>query len=87
MGYAIPGNSKEEAGMNISTLENVDWADSDFLLTRKEAATILRVKPQTLAKWACLEKYELPVVKVGARVRYRLGDVRKYIRSQTRNSC
>jgi excisionase family DNA binding protein len=53
--------------------------EPDRLLTREQAAELLQLKPQTLAKWA-LDGRHLPVVKVGTRaVRYRLSDVRALI--------
>ena len=69
--------------MDLNILDNVNWADPDFLLTRQETASILRIEPETLAKWACLGKSGLPMVKIGSRARYRLGDVREYIRNAT----
>ena len=54
----------------------------DRLLNRKEAAEMLRLKPQTLAAWACLGRHDLPVVKIGSRAMYRLGDVRRAMKSQ-----
>ncbi len=53
--------------------------DPDRLLSRKQAAEILGVKPQTLASWACLGRYDLPFVRIGSRVKYRLGDVVDFI--------
>jgi hypothetical protein len=47
----------------------------DVLLTRVEVADLLQIKPQTLAKWASTNRYELRFLKIGSRVRYRLADV------------
>ena len=49
------------------------------LLTRKEAAEYLGVKEQTLACWACAGRYQLPFVKVGRLVKYRLDDLNRFI--------
>ncbi len=51
---------------------------SDRLLTRAEAADLLRLKPQTLGKWAMTGRH-LPVVHVGRAARYRLSDVQRLI--------
>lgn len=51
----------------------------DQLLTRKEAAKILRVEPETLATWACLKRYNLPYVKIGSRAMYRKHEVEDFI--------
>jgi len=53
------------------------------LLTRREAAEFLGVKPQTLATWHITGKYNLPVVKVGRSVRYRLADLERWLESRT----
>jgi len=53
------------------------------LLSRKEAAECLGVKPQTLAAWHVTGRYGLPVVKVGRAVRYRLADLERWIASRT----
>lgn len=51
----------------------------DRLLKRPEAAELLGLKPQTLAKWA-VTGANLPFVKVGTHsVRYRLSDICSYI--------
>lgn len=55
------------------------------LLTRKEAAELLLLKPQTMATWATKGWYskELPVVRLSSRcVRYRRADVEKFIETQ-----
>lgn len=49
--------------------------NSDPLYTRSEAAEFLRIKPQTLAKWASTHRYDLRFVKIGSRVMYRLSDL------------
>jgi hypothetical protein len=51
------------------------------LLTRQQAADILRVKPQTLAAWACVSGPErnLPVFKIGRLVRYLRADIDAFI--------
>lgn len=52
------------------------------LLTREEAAAFLSIKPQTLAVWHTTRRYNLPVVKVGRAVRYRLSDLEKFVASR-----
>ena len=54
----------------------------DKLLTRPQAAEILGLRVQTLAKWAMTGKY-LPVVKLGSAARYRMADVQAYIERST----
>jgi predicted DNA-binding transcriptional regulator AlpA len=52
------------------------------LLSRREAAELLGVKPQTLALWAMRRKY-LAVVKCGRACRYRLAEIDRFIKSRT----
>ena len=52
------------------------------LLTRKQAADFLGIKPQTLAVWATTRRYGLAYVKVGSRVRYRLSDLERFLESR-----
>ena len=52
------------------------------LLTRKEAAYLLRLRPNTLAVWAVKHRFdkELPVVRLGRNlIRYRRSDIQRFI--------
>lgn len=53
------------------------------LLTVKETAKILRIKPSTLTHWRCVKRYNLKFVKIGRRVMYRPKDVNEFIKSRT----
>jgi excisionase family DNA binding protein len=53
------------------------------LVSRQEAAKILSVQPQTLAKWASAQRYDLPYIKVGKAVRYRRSDLQEFIDRNT----
>lgn len=53
------------------------------LLTREQAAEYLGVTPQTLAIWACVKRYNLPYVKIGRLVKYRLPDLDAFIARRT----
>lgn len=53
------------------------------LLSRKEAAEMLGITPETLAAWKCLQRYDLPVVMVGRCPRYRLSDIESFIERNT----
>lgn len=54
------------------------------LLSPAEAAVILRVKPHTLAVWRCEKRYDLPYVKSGGKVGYRVRDIEKFIERRTK---
>ena len=49
------------------------------LVTRKEAAAILRVKPRTLATWESTGRYGLRCYKVGCRAMYHTSDLEDFI--------
>lgn len=53
------------------------------LLTRNEAAQLLGIKTQTLAKWASVKRYDLPYIKVGKSVRYKRSDIAAYLERHT----
>jgi len=53
------------------------------LLTREEAAEYLGVRPNTLAIWMHAGRYDLPVVKIGRAVRYRLEDLEAFVERHT----
>jgi excisionase family DNA binding protein len=56
---------------------------SSELLTREEAAAFLGVKAQTLAVWHSTHRYNLPMVKVGSKVRSRRSDLEKWLADRT----
>jgi addiction module HigA family antidote len=58
---------------------NPKYEDDDIkLLSRKEAAAFLRLKPNTLTIWAMTGKYRLPYIKLGKTVRYRMSDLKEF---------
>ena len=54
------------------------------LLSTEEVAGFLGIAPHTLAVWRSDGRYELPFVKIGRAVRYRLEDVYTYLERRTR---
>lgn len=53
------------------------------LLTRQEAADYLGLKKVTLESWACNMRYNLPYIKVGRMVRYRIEDLDAFMKERT----
>ncbi len=53
------------------------------LLTREQAAAFLGVKTNTLAVWVTTQRYHLPFIKVGSKVRYRLSDLEAFLDERT----
>lgn len=48
------------------------------LLTERQAAEFLNIKPGTLACWRVTKRYPLPYIKIGRSVRYRLSDLEEF---------
>ena len=55
----------------------------DSLLNEKQAANFLSMSPGTLSVWRATRRYDLPFVKVGRSVRYRLSDIQAFLDSRT----
>ena len=49
------------------------------LLSRDEAAAYLNIAPKTLATWASVQRYYLPVTKIGTRAMYLRTDLDAFI--------
>ena len=54
----------------------------DALVTTEVAAKELGAAKTTLAIWRSTGRYDLPYIKVGSLVKYRMGDVREFKRSR-----
>ena len=68
---------------------DLDEMPDTRLLTEAEAASVLGLAPGTLAVWRCTGRYDLAYVRVGRRIRYRVGDLRAFLerRTQTHTGC
>lgn len=55
----------------------------ESLLTREQAAEFLGLKAATLATWASTQRYDLPYIKVGRAVRYRMSDLETFLDANT----
>ncbi len=53
------------------------------LLNVEQAAEILGTTAATLGVWRCKRTVNIPYVKIGRSVRYRLSDLESYIAQQT----
>ena len=52
------------------------------LLTPKQAGAYLGIQYETLAVWRTTGRYNLPFVKVGRAVRYRLSDLEAWVKDR-----
>lgn len=59
--------------------------DNGRLLSRREAASFLNMKENTLAVWKCTHRHNIPVVKIGRLARYRYEDLIAFIEKRTVN--
>ena len=62
-----------------SDLVTASHQQPNSLLSRTEAASFLKVSPQTLAAWACNKRVNLPYIKIGRRVAYRQDDLIAFV--------
>lgn len=59
--------------------------DAEQLLTPEETAALLRLSEHTLASWRRTgSNSELPWVEVGGKVRYRRGDISRWLEGRTK---
>lgn len=56
------------------------------LLTRKQAAEYLGVKPETLHNWACTKRYNLKFYKVGRLAKYKIEDLDLFLSERAVNT-
>ena len=48
-------------------------------INEEQASIVLDVKPSTLGNWRCTGRYNLPFIKTGRLVRYRVADLAAWI--------
>ena len=52
---------------------------SNSMLTTKEAAEFLGIRPSTLNVWRSTGTVNVPYIRVGTAIRYRLSDLEEYV--------
>ena len=57
------------------------------LMTPEQVAEYLGVSTETLNVWRCTKRYNLPYVKAGRLVRYRVEDVESFVASRTQGGA
>ena len=55
----------------------------DRILNEDQAAEFLGVKPQTLSVWRCTKRVQIPYVKIGRSVKYRMSALEAYLEANT----
>lgn len=71
--------------MNTENLARI-VAGNPNLLTEQQAANYLTLAPGTLSVWRSTGRNNLPFVKIGGSVRYRLSDLDAWMASRERAS-
>lgn len=61
-------------------------ADPNELLTRKKTAQLMKLSEHTLAVWSCSGRYDLPYIKIGTSVRYRVADINAWLEARSEQS-
>ncbi|UVJ44295.1 helix-turn-helix domain-containing protein [Pseudomonas sp. LS1212] len=56
-----------------------------FIVAPEQAAFAIDVKTSTLAVWRSTGRYNLPYLKVGRLVKYRISDLAEFLASRTAN--
>ena len=56
------------------------------LLDEQSAAEFLTLRPGTLSVWRSTGRHALPFIKIGARVRYRRGDLQGWLDARVRTT-
>lgn len=56
------------------------------MLDEAQAAKHLGVVPGTLSVWRSTGRYQLPYLKIGRKVRYRLSDLDAWLETRTRKN-
>lgn len=70
---------------DISAKLGLSLENPTFIVTPEQAAHVLDVKTPTLAVWRSTGRYNLPYVKVGRLVKYRISDLAEFLASRTAN--
>lgn len=55
-------------------------------INEQQAAQVLGVRPATLCNWRCTGRYNLPHVKTGRLVRYRVVDLAVWLAGRRKNT-
>jgi hypothetical protein len=62
---------------------NLDALPDSHLLAPPEAGTAIGVEASTLSVWRSTGRYNLPFVKSGRKVYYRVGDLKAFLQRRT----
>ncbi|MEK8088766.1 helix-turn-helix domain-containing protein [Thermithiobacillus plumbiphilus] len=75
--------ARSELRRDIAFSLGLDPDKLPALLDAEQAAKVLDNSPQTLSIWRSTKRYNLPYVKIGRRVKYRVSDLLDFIERRT----
>ena len=75
--------SVNQAASTGEARQILDTSGDSVLITPSQAALAMGVSVGTLAVWRCTSRYPLSYVKIGRSVKYRVGDIRKFLNDNT----
>jgi predicted DNA-binding transcriptional regulator AlpA len=75
-----------ETVINNEPVEVLKTHTEPHLINEEAAAALLGVKPGTLSIWRCTGRYNLPYIKIGAKVRYQKNELLEWMSSRTRGN-
>jgi hypothetical protein len=74
----------ESLRIEISSALGLSLKNIPVQVCEADAAEVLGVKPSTLSVWRSTGRHNLPYMKVGRLVRYRLSDLAKFLAESTK---
>ncbi|MGY6217573.1 helix-turn-helix domain-containing protein [Methylolobus aquaticus] len=77
----------ESALGRVQDAINYDALPDSVLLKETQAAAFLDLAPGTMSVWRCTGRESIPYLKVGRNVRYRLGDLRRWLNKRIHRHC
>ncbi len=76
---------RTEIAAQIATQLGFDPKSPPVNVDDHQAAEVLDLKPNTLAVWRSTGRYNLPYLKVGRLVKYRISDLAEFLARRTAN--
>lgn len=83
---AIPAHQPNPPAADLLNPESANYNPSQ-LIDPAVVAQLLNVSTGTLSVWRCTGRYNLPFIKVGRKVMYRVGQVNDFIDLRTRRQA
>ena len=81
---SLPNLRVHKPDLASESLPDLRSLPPDTLLSPEQAADALGLKPSTLSIWRSVGRYNLPYIKAGRMVRYRVGDVLAWLDRRAR---